>query len=420
MSRRILLAAFREEDDLLSAVRAVRSRGATIVDVYSPYAIHGLDDALGWRPSRLTWACGLCGAAGALFMLWFQFWTSAADWPLNIGGKPFNSLPAFVPVIFEAMVLCGAVGTVLAFFAVARLRPGKRAELIRPQVTDDRFALLIEQTDATFDAPQMSALLEAHLAEQIEERVIDGGSRSGPYDPDGWPALQWVNLGLTAVVVAAVSAILVTPRNLSRPNLEFMPTMRRSVPLDPQTALTGMPSARPIAGTIARDAQPLHYQATAEDEKQAGEELTNPWKADDAAALERGRVVYVNFCVSCHGPAGEGDGPMAVRGYPPPPPLSAEKSRSLKDGAMFHVVSYGRNNMPAHRNQLSQPDRWKALLHIRDLQRRAGQQAEQATAAAAKSRGQHPSADPTDWSDPTDPSGPSSAPAERIPGATGR
>jgi mono/diheme cytochrome c family protein len=388
MSRRILLAAFREEDHLLSAVRAVRSCGATIVDVYSPYAVHGLDDALGWRPSRLTWACGLCGGAGALFMLWFQFWTSATDWPLNIGGKPFDSLPAFVPVIFEAMVLCGAVGTVLAFFAVAGLRPGKRAESIGPPVTDDRFALLIEQTDATFDASQMSALLKTHHAEQIEERVLDGRPGSGEHDPDACSALWWVNVGLAAVFVIAIMAVLVTPRNLSRPNVEFLPTMRRSVPVDPQTALAGLPPARPIAGTIARDARPLHYQATAEDEKRAGEELASPLQSDDAAALEQGRVVYVNFCSSCHGPDGQGDGPMALRGYPPPPPLTVEKSRLLKDGTLFHVISYGRNNMPAHRNQLSQPDRWKAVLHIRDLQRRAVQQAKPA-ATAAKNGGKN-------------------------------
>ncbi|OHB80382.1 MAG: hypothetical protein A2W31_02260 [Planctomycetes bacterium RBG_16_64_10] len=384
MSQRILLAAFREEEDLRSAIRAVRSRGATIVDVYSPYAIHGLDDALGWRPSRLTWACGLCGAAGALFMLWFQFWTSAVDWPLNIGGKPFNSLPAFVPVIFEAMVLCGAVGTVLAFFAVARLRPGKRADVIHSQVTDDRFALLIEQTDATFDAPQMSSLLEENHAEQIEERVIDRSPRPRCDDPGEWPVLRWVNLGLTGVLVGAVLAILYTPRDFARPNVEFLPTMRRSVPVDPQTALAGLPPARPIAGTIARGARPLNYQGTPEDAQRASKELTNPLQANDAVALERGRVVYLNFCTSCHGLGGEGDGPMAARGYPPPPPLSAEKARLLSDGEMFHVISYGRNNMPAHRNQLSQTDRWKVLLHIRARQRRAVQQAEQVAKAATE------------------------------------
>ncbi|NLY00100.1 MAG: DUF3341 domain-containing protein [Rhodopirellula sp.] len=382
MSRRVLLAAFREEGDLLGAVRAVRSRGATILDVYAPYAVHGLDDALGWRPSRLTWACGLCGAAGALFILWYQFWTSAVDWPLNVGGKPFNSLPAFVPVIFEAMVLCGAVGSVLAFFLVSRLFPGKQARLIRPQITDDRFALLIEQTDAGFDVKQISALLAEHHAEEIEERVLGTGVAPGDKDPEAWPYLGRLNFGLASAFAAVVLAILCVPRNLARPNVEFMPTMRRSVPVDPQTAQAGLPAMRPIAGTIARDARPLHYRATPEDETRAGDELANPFKSDDAAALERGRTVYVNFCVQCHGPDGEGDGPVPARGYPPPPPLSAEKSRLLKDGTLFHVISYGRNNMPASRNQLSQEDRWRLVLHIRDLQRRAVQQAQQAAAAA--------------------------------------
>jgi len=386
MTQRVLLAAFRDEGDLLGAVRAVRSRGGAILDVYSPYAVHGLDEALGWRPSRLTWACGLCGAAGALLICWYQFWTSAVDWPLNVGGKPFNSLPAFVPVIFEAMVLCGAVGTVLAFFIISRLGPGKRARLIRPQITDDRFALLVDETDATFNARQISALLAEHHAEEIEERVLGNGVAPGDKDPDAWPYLGWLNFGLAAAFVAVVLTILYTPRNVAQPNVEFLPTMRRSVPLDPQTALAGLPAVRPIVGTIARDARPLHYQATPEDETRAGADLTNPFPADDAAALERGRAVYANFCTQCHGPAGEGDGLVPARGYPPPPPWSAEKTRLLKDGTLFHVISYGRNNMPALQNKLSQEDRWRAVLHIRDLQRRAVQAAEQ---AAAKSNEKH-------------------------------
>lgn len=383
MSQRVLLATFREEDDLRGAVRQVRSSGAKILDVYSPYAVHGLDEDLGWRPSRLTWACALCGGAGVLFMVWFQFWASAVSWPLNIGGKPFNSLPAFVPVIFEAMVLCGAFGTVLAFFYIARLRPGKRVQLIRPRVTDDRFALVIEQSDATFDVKQMSSLLEQHHAEQIEERAIVA-RRSGCDDNEGnCPVLRWVNISLMVVLAAVAMAVLFTPRNPSQLNVEFFPTMRRSIPLEPQTAMGGIPAPRPIPGTIARDARPLDYQATEEDAKRAAEQLQSSLAADDMAAMERGREVYFNFCSACHGSAGDGDGPIPVRGYPPPPPLGAEKSRLLKDGELFHVISYGRNNMPAHRKLLSQEDRWKSLLFIRELQRRAVVKAEQAAKAAA-------------------------------------
>lgn len=386
MSRRILLAAFRQEEDLLNAVRAVRAGGGTIVDVYSPYAVHGLSELLDWRPSRLTWACGLCGAAGALFMLWFQFWTSAVNWPLNVGGKPFQSLPAFVPVIFEAMVLCGAFGTVLAFFLVARLRPGKQVSLIRERVTDDRFALLVEQTDAAFDVQQMSALLAECRAEQIEERELAvRPTVSGETSESS--GLRWLNAALLVGFAAAVLAVLFTPRDLARPNFEYMPTMRRSVPLDSQTARSSLLAAGPLAGTIARDAQPMHYQATEDDAQRAALELNSPLQPADAGALERGRYVFLNFCVSCHGPSGEGDGPMALRGYPPPPALSAEKSRLLKDGELFHVVSYGRRFMPPHRNQLSQLDRWKVIAYIRELQSRekSGPQAEDGTGGEPES-----------------------------------
>lgn len=380
-SRRVLVATFRHEQHLRRAVGQVRRRGARIGDVYSPYAIHGLDEDLGWRPSRLTWACGICGAAGAVFMLAFQFWTNTIDWPLNVGGKPFNSLPAFVPVTFEAMVLCGAIGTVLAFFVTCRLWPGKQATMIEQHVTDDRFVVVIEQADATFDSAAMTDVLEACHAEDVEERAVSPVDQSAAKVAGDRPALRIVNIALAAVFVLLVIAILFGPRHGSSPNYEFLPTMRRSLAIEPQSDMADALAPAPLPGTIARDAQPLDFDATDADAKRAGDLLTNPFSADDLAAMERGRQVFVNFCVACHGPTGDGDGPIPQRGYPPPPPLGAEKSRVLKDGELFHVISYGRNNMPPHRKQLTQQDRWKALLYIRELQRRAAAKERQAVAA---------------------------------------
>ena len=105
---------------------------------------------MGLRPSRLTWVCFICGMAGALGMLWFEHWTAAVAWPIDVGGKPWNSLPSDVPVAFEAAVLLAGFGSVFALFGVSRLFPGKRAEVIEPRVTDDRFVLVIDQTDARF------------------------------------------------------------------------------------------------------------------------------------------------------------------------------------------------------------------------------------------------------------------------------
>ncbi|HFB97826.1 MAG TPA: DUF3341 domain-containing protein [Bryobacterales bacterium] len=170
MSRRTLVTVFEHEDDILGATRAIREAGFRIADVYAPYAVHGLDRAMGLQPSKLPWVCFVLGLVGAALKVWFEFWTTAVDWPINVGGKPWNSLPAFVPVTFEVMVLFAGVSTVFAFLLVSRLWPGKRAALADPRVTDDRFILVIDQTDAAFDPVKVAELLERYRVVRVEER----------------------------------------------------------------------------------------------------------------------------------------------------------------------------------------------------------------------------------------------------------
>jgi mono/diheme cytochrome c family protein len=103
----------------------------------------------------------------------------------------------------------------------------------------------------------------------------------------------------------------------------------------------------------------------------AGEELHNPFSGEDAAAQERGAFVYTNYCRMCHGPEGKGNGPLVSRGIPPPASLLAEATVQRKDGELFHVLTYGQRNMPAHDAQLSREDRWKVILYVRSLQQKA-------------------------------------------------
>lgn len=140
MSR--LVATFTDEASLLGAVRAARAGGLTIEDAYTPYAVHGLDEALGLRRSRLTWVCFLAGLTGGSCALAFQLWTSTTSWALNVGGKPFASIPAFVPVTFELTVLSAALVSAAAFLLRSRLYPGKGSAPL-PRVTDDHFALVV-------------------------------------------------------------------------------------------------------------------------------------------------------------------------------------------------------------------------------------------------------------------------------------
>jgi hypothetical protein len=171
MSRRYLLSAFTDDADVLAAVHAARARGLRVVDVYAPYAVHGLEAALGWRHSRLPWVCFWAAVVGAVLKLWFEFWTMVVSWPVNVGGKPWNSLPAFVPVTFEVMVLTAALTTAAAFLWRARLRPGKLAVTPAPRVTDDEFVVVVEATDAAFDVASVRRLFAAHHAVWQEERV---------------------------------------------------------------------------------------------------------------------------------------------------------------------------------------------------------------------------------------------------------
>src|SRR5262245_34939468 len=91
----LTIGTFATDHDLLAATGAARERGYAIVDAYAPYPVHGLDEAMGLKPSRLGLICFACGALGVVSALALQYWTLAIDWPINVGGRPFNSWPAF-------------------------------------------------------------------------------------------------------------------------------------------------------------------------------------------------------------------------------------------------------------------------------------------------------------------------------------
>jgi hypothetical protein len=173
MSRITMVGVFEDEEGILAATKAARATGLRILEAYTPYAVHGLDGAMGLKRSRLALVCLIAGGLGAIAKLWFEIWTAAVDWPVNVGGKPWNSLPAFVPITFEVMVLAAGLSTVAAFFAVSRLWPGKQAGLIDARLTNDRFALVLEETDSTFDADRVRGLLQRHGAVEITERLTE-------------------------------------------------------------------------------------------------------------------------------------------------------------------------------------------------------------------------------------------------------
>lgn len=199
------------------------------------------------------------------------------------------------------------------------------------------------------------------------------------------------NLALALLLFVAVILTTSTDADRSRPNFEFLPQMKRTAASNAWSPSAVFPDGRtmqaPVPGTIARGDLPLHYAATKEEAVRAGEELHNPFAPDvntspstsgepDAAArlqasVQRGSGFYSVFCVSCHGQSGAGDGPVAKRGFPPPPPLPTGKSVQMKDGQLFHILSYGQASMAPMAAQLSRDRRWDVINYIRSLQQGA-------------------------------------------------
>jgi hypothetical protein len=170
MTHRTVQGVFEREDDLLHAAERIHQHGWRIVDIYTPYPIHATARLIGLRRSRLPYAAFVFGALGVALAIWFQFWASAQDWPINVGGRPWNSLPAFVPVAFEMMVLFAGLGVVLTWLLVSRLYPGRVAVLASPRVTDDCFVLAVQDPALAADAAALRQLLRECRARSFEER----------------------------------------------------------------------------------------------------------------------------------------------------------------------------------------------------------------------------------------------------------
>ena len=170
MSRFHHVGVFEQEAQLMLAIEESRELGLDVVDAYSPYPIHGIDERIGIRRSRLTLVCFFAGLAGLTLGLGFQYWSSATSWPLNVGGKPFDSLPAFIPVGFEMTVLFGGLATALMLFARSKLWPGRKSKAIEG-VTDERFALVIARKDVGLASAELPALLRRHGAIDVWQEV---------------------------------------------------------------------------------------------------------------------------------------------------------------------------------------------------------------------------------------------------------
>jgi hypothetical protein len=171
MKKDFVLATFDCEEKLLHSTEKAMDKKIEIYDIYTPFPVHGLDEAMGIKRSILPYVTFLAGASGLMLALGFQIWTSAVDWPTVIGGKPFISIPAFIPITFEITVLLGAHTTVLAFLVLNKLYPGKKPLILDPAQTEDKFIMAIEKDKANVD--DVTALLKEHGAIEVKVQNVD-------------------------------------------------------------------------------------------------------------------------------------------------------------------------------------------------------------------------------------------------------
>lgn len=185
--------------------------------------------------------------------------------------------------------------------------------------------------------------------------------------------IRW--LGAALAVSLGLNIFARLPKTSS--NFEYMPNMARTVRYNAfeenPNFPDGMTLRAPVPGTIPRGLPPVAAVAD-----------TNPFTADDRAAVERGGVVFASFCQPCHGPGGQGDGLVAKHGFPAPPPLTRGQTQRKTDAQLFQILANGQNTMPPYATQVSREDRWKAIVFIRSLRPSAGpgQGAEPAPEAA--------------------------------------
>ena len=162
-----IVALFKDPYHLLRAAKESQARRFQFSDAYTPFPIHGLDKLLNQKKSMVPWVTLVLGLSGCFLGAALEIWTSAIDWPLIVGGKPFNSLPAFVPIIFECTVLLGGLATAAALFMFCRL-PNFHNYVLDNEITNNAFALYVSAKERNFNEQDIKGFMEKCGAYEIK------------------------------------------------------------------------------------------------------------------------------------------------------------------------------------------------------------------------------------------------------------
>ena len=172
--QKFLYGLYDDDDTLVKGIKKLQEKGVKVNDAYSPFPIHGLEDVLGIKWTRLAITSFMFGLGGLALSILAINYFMIIDWPMNIGGKPsfsfYENLPAFVPIIFEFTVLCAAHGMAITYLIRNMTLPGLPARNPHPRTTDDHFAVELSPEGNTMVTDEMKSILKDTGAVEIFEK----------------------------------------------------------------------------------------------------------------------------------------------------------------------------------------------------------------------------------------------------------
>ena len=375
-----LLAQYEDVDAIKKAAEKVRDAGYTNWDCHTPFPVHGLDPAMGIRRTRLPYVIITGGILGFLTAIVMQWWMNAIDYPYIISGKPYWSVPANVPIMFELTVLFSGL---TAFFAtLGRCGfPRFHHPLFNSErflkVTDDKFFLAIEANDPKYDAAGTKELLESTSPTAIESVEDDSKVNAGLPKPLVYALVVafvagFVPLGVIATMWYGRSEL---PRIHPNPNMDFQEKFKTQTF---NALFTDGRSMRPHeAGAVATDA------LNADNHRFRGMTDNGEWAKGFPAdfklteeKMNRGQQRYNIYCQPCHGGAGYGQGLVHERAaqlkqakWVQPSSFHQDYLRAQPEGKLFNTITHGIRNMPGYGWAIPVEDRWAIVAYIRALQR---------------------------------------------------
>ncbi|MBV6425786.1 MAG: hypothetical protein KIPDCIKN_00270 [Haliscomenobacter sp.] len=171
--KEVLFGLYDDESVLLHAVHKAKHDHLEIMDVFTPFPVHGMEEALHLSESRLHIAGFIYGAIGALTGFLAMTWIFTRDWPIIFGGKPYWSVPAFIPITFEMTVLFAAVGMVVTFFTVSGMGFGVTNPMLDDRITDDKFCIAFDVSQSEEeDVERLKGFFRESGASEVNTKTI--------------------------------------------------------------------------------------------------------------------------------------------------------------------------------------------------------------------------------------------------------